>query len=183
MSSNRDAGTVDSWLMRRKGMHFTGVEMDSLSGRIAQALYPQHDIRVENFRDNRLSGVQAVVGNVAFVPSPTSPWSIWITGSPCTTISSRNPWTLWRQAAVLALVTSRFMLDKVNTAARKYLADLATFSARSGSPTPLSRTGARSSAFGAVTARGGGLASPGRSSLQSLTAVAVRHYVRGPTRS
>src|SRR5690606_34130729 len=33
------------------GQHFIGVELDSISGRIAQAIYPQHDIRIESFRD------------------------------------------------------------------------------------------------------------------------------------
>src|SRR5206468_4991901 len=34
-------------------MRFLGVELDHLSGRIAQALYPGQDIRIENFRDTR----------------------------------------------------------------------------------------------------------------------------------
>ena len=37
------------------GMHFIGVELDSLSGRIAKALFPSHDIRIESFRDTRLT--------------------------------------------------------------------------------------------------------------------------------
>ena len=50
------------------GMRFLGVELDRLSGRIAQTLYPDHDIRIENFRDTRLpqGGVEAVIGNVPF---------------------------------------------------------------------------------------------------------------------
>ena len=49
-------------------MHFIGVELDSLSGRIAKALYPDHDIRIENFRDTRLpeGSVDAVIGNPPF---------------------------------------------------------------------------------------------------------------------
>jgi hypothetical protein len=38
-----------------QGMHFIGVEMDSISGRIARALHPDQDIRIENFRDTRLT--------------------------------------------------------------------------------------------------------------------------------
>ena len=51
-----------------EGMHFIGVELDSLSGRIARALFPGHDIRIENFRDTRLpeGGVDAVIGNPPF---------------------------------------------------------------------------------------------------------------------
>ena len=35
-------------------MRFIGIELDSLSGRIARSLHPEHDIRIENFRDTRL---------------------------------------------------------------------------------------------------------------------------------
>src|SRR5262249_6593415 len=37
-----------------KDMRFIGVELDSISGRIAKALYPGQDIRIENFRDSKL---------------------------------------------------------------------------------------------------------------------------------
>ena len=49
-------------------MRFTGVELDTLSGRIARALHPRQDIRIENFRDSRLpeGSVDCVVGNVPF---------------------------------------------------------------------------------------------------------------------
>ncbi len=52
----------------RDGMHFIGVELDSLSGRMARALHPGQDIRIENFRDTRLpeGSIDAVVGNVPF---------------------------------------------------------------------------------------------------------------------
>ena len=51
-----------------EGMHFIGVELDSLSGRIAKALYPQHEIRIESFRDTRLpeGTLDAVIGNPPF---------------------------------------------------------------------------------------------------------------------
>ena len=50
------------------GMRFIGVELDRLSGRIAQVLYPGHDIRIEHFRDTRLPAdrIDAVIGNVPF---------------------------------------------------------------------------------------------------------------------
>ena len=50
------------------GMRFIGIEIDSLSGRIAQALYPTADIRIENFRDTHLpeDRIDAVIGNVPF---------------------------------------------------------------------------------------------------------------------
>ena len=48
------------------GMRFIGVELDSISGRIARALHPGQDIRIENFRDSRVPPLDAVVGNVPF---------------------------------------------------------------------------------------------------------------------
>jgi hypothetical protein len=49
-------------------MRFIGVELDSISGRIARVLYPSHDIRIEHFRDTRLpeGRIDAVIGNVPF---------------------------------------------------------------------------------------------------------------------
>ena len=49
-------------------MRFIGVELDRLSGRIARALHPGQDIRIENFRDTRLpeGRIDAVIGNVPF---------------------------------------------------------------------------------------------------------------------
>ena len=52
----------------RKGMRFIGVELDSISGRIAKALHPDQDIRIESFRDTKLpeDRIDAVIGNVPF---------------------------------------------------------------------------------------------------------------------
>ena len=47
-------------------MRFIGVELDSISGRIARLLHPGQDIRIENFRDTRLPDLDAVIGNVPF---------------------------------------------------------------------------------------------------------------------
>src|SRR6266571_2320167 len=51
-----------------QGMRFIGVELDSVSGRIARVLHPGHDIRIEHFRDTRLpeNRLDAVIGNVPF---------------------------------------------------------------------------------------------------------------------
>jgi len=38
----------------KEGNHFIGVELDSISGRIARAIHPGQDIRIENFRDTKL---------------------------------------------------------------------------------------------------------------------------------
>jgi hypothetical protein len=106
------------------GMRFIGVEMDSVSGRIARALYPGHDIRIENFRDSRLPAVDAVIGNVPFAdiryehgPHRFSLHDYFFAKS----VDALAP------GGVLALVTSRFTLDKLDGSAREYLAAQADF--------------------------------------------------------
>ena len=51
-----------------EGMTFIGVERDGLSGRLARAIHPTQDIRIERFQDTRLPEhrIDAVIGNVPF---------------------------------------------------------------------------------------------------------------------
>ena len=108
-----------------KGMHFIGVELDSISGRIARALHPHADIRIENFRDSRLPEIDAVIGNVPFADQPKlehkgqrySLHDYFFAKS----VDSLKP------GGVLALVTSHYTLDKQNAAIREYLAERADF--------------------------------------------------------
>ncbi len=105
---------------------FIGVEMDSISGRIARAIHPEHDIRIENFRDSKLpeNRIDAVIGNVPFADlkleyrgQKLSLHDFFFAKS----IDAVKP------GGVLALVTSHFTLDKQNAAIREYLADKADF--------------------------------------------------------
>jgi N12 class adenine-specific DNA methylase len=108
------------------GKRFIGVELDQISGRIARALYPQHDIRIENFRDTRLpeGRLDAVIGNVPFANLKLSHRG---------TRYSLHDYFFARSVdalkpgGVLALVTSHFTLDKQNAAIREYLAEQADF--------------------------------------------------------
>jgi N12 class adenine-specific DNA methylase len=106
--------------------HFIGVELDSISGRIAIALHPKHDIRIENFRDTNLpeDRIDAVIGNVPFADlkldyrgQKLSLHDFFFAKS----IDTLKP------GGVLALVTSHFTLDKQNAAIREYLASKADF--------------------------------------------------------
>ncbi|MGH9810342.1 MAG: hypothetical protein ACRD9W_24355, partial [Terriglobia bacterium] len=106
--------------------HFIGVELDSISGRIAKALHPKHDIRIENFRDTKLpeDRIDAVIGNVPFADlkldyrgQRLSLHDFFFAKS----IDALKP------GGVLALVTSHFTLDKQNGALREYLASKADF--------------------------------------------------------
>jgi N12 class adenine-specific DNA methylase len=106
------------------GMRFIGVELDSVSGRIAKALHPEADIRIENFRDSRLPEIDAVIGNVPFADiklehrgQKFSLHDFFFAKS----VDSLKP------GGVLALVTSHYTLDKVNASIREYLAERADF--------------------------------------------------------
>src|SRR5262249_6628944 len=110
--------------MAPKGMRFIGVELDSISGRIARALHSEADIRIENFRDSKLPAIDAVIGNVPFADvkldhrgQKFSLHDYFFAKS----VDALKP------GGVLALVTSHYTLDKQNAAIREYLAERAHF--------------------------------------------------------
>jgi len=106
--------------------HYIGVELDSISGRIARLLHPGQDIRIENFRDSKLpeGQIDAVIGNVPFADV-----KILYHGQPLAlhdycfakAVDALKP------GGILALVTSHFTLDKQNAALREYLGEKADF--------------------------------------------------------
>ena len=119
-------GTGNFMSHGQPGSRFIGVEMDSISGRIAKALHPGHDIRIENFRDTKLpeDRIDAVVGNVPFADvkldyrgQRLSLHDYFFAKS----IDALKP------GGVMALVTTHFTLDKQNAAIREYLASKADF--------------------------------------------------------
>jgi N12 class adenine-specific DNA methylase len=108
------------------GSHFIGIEMDSISGRLAKALHPGQDIRIENFRDTRLpeGRIDAVVGNVPFADLKLDYEGMRLSLHDyffAKSIDALKP------GGVMALVTSHYTLDKQNAAIREYLADKADF--------------------------------------------------------
>ena len=103
---------------------YIGVELDSVTGRIAKLLHPNADIRVENFRDTRLPPLDGVVGNVPFADlkldfkgERLALHDFFLAKS----VDALKP------GGVLACVTSRFTLDKQTAAARERLAAQADF--------------------------------------------------------
>ena len=108
------------------GHRFIGVELDSISGRIARALHPDQDIRIESFRDTKLpeDRIDGVIGNVPFADlkldyrgRKLSLHDYFFAKS----IDALKP------GGVLAMVTTHFTLDKQNAAIREYLGDKADF--------------------------------------------------------
>lgn len=107
-------------------MRFIGVEQDSISGWLARAMYSQQDIRIESFQKTRLrdESVDAVIGNVPFanvkLPHNGQRYSLhdyFIVKS----IDALKP------GGNMAVVTSRFTMDKRNGATREYVAERADF--------------------------------------------------------
>lgn len=117
-------GTGNFMAFAPTGMRFIGVEMDLLSGRIARALHPDQDIRIENFRDTRLPTIDAAIGNVPFANVIMEHEGQRFSLHDYFFAKSADA---LRPGGVLALVTSHFTLDKQNGAVRDYLADRADF--------------------------------------------------------
>jgi N12 class adenine-specific DNA methylase len=108
------------------GYRFIGVELDDLSGRIARALHPGHDIRIEDFSDVKLpqDTIDAVVGNVPFADLKLPYSGMRLALHDYFFAKSINA---LRAGGVMGLVTSRYTLDKQNAQLRGYLADKADF--------------------------------------------------------
>ena len=104
--------------------HFIGVELDSISGRIARLLHPTSEIRIENFRDTKLPPLDAVIGNVPFADikldfqgQKLSLHDFFVVKS----VEALKP------GGVLAVVTSHYTLDKQNASVREQIGQRADF--------------------------------------------------------
>jgi len=108
------------------GYRFIGVELDSLSGRIAKASHPGHDIRCEDFADLRLPAdiLDAVVGNVPFADLKLSYGDMRLALHDYFFAKSVDA---LRSGGVMGLVTSRYTLDKQSAQLRRYLSYKADF--------------------------------------------------------
>src|SRR5262249_25403689 len=93
------------------GMRFLGVDLDSLSGRMARVLHPGHDIRIEHFGDTRLpaGGLDAVIGNVPFADLRLDYHGMRLALHDFFLAKSLDG---LKPGGVLVLVTSHYTLDK-----------------------------------------------------------------------
>ena len=105
---------------------YIGVELDSISGRIAKALHPGHDIRIESFRDTKLpeGRIDAVIGNVPFADVKLDYHGQKLALHDYFFAKSVDA---LKPGGILALVTSHYTLDKQNAALREYLGSKANF--------------------------------------------------------
>ncbi len=109
------------------GSKLYGVELDNLTGRIATKLYPEANVQIKGFEDTTFPNdrFDVVVGNVPF-----GGYSVFDT--------DYNKYNFYihdyflaksidklKAGGVMAVVTSKGTMDKLNPNARKYLADRA----------------------------------------------------------
>jgi hypothetical protein len=111
-----------------EGSRRTGIELDSLSGRIAKLLYPETDIHVAGFEQVRLPGnfFDAAVSNVPFgnyaIHDPAFKRNPVVTHSIHDYFFAKALDKV-RPGGLVAFITSNFTMDKRDGAVRKYLAD------------------------------------------------------------
>ena len=104
-----------------------GVELDSITGRIAQKLYPQADITVAGFETtDRRDFYDLAVGNVPFGQLQSQRQGVQQTGI----FSIHNYFFAKaidqvRPGGIVAFVTSRYTMDSKDSTARKHMAERA----------------------------------------------------------
>jgi SAM-dependent methyltransferase len=119
-------GTGNFMSQGRPGLRYIGVELDRISGRIAQLLHPGQDIRIENFRDTRLpeGTIDAVIGNPPFADVRLDFHGMRLALHDFFLAKGMDA---LKHGGILALVTSHFTLDRQNAGLREHLADQADF--------------------------------------------------------
>ncbi len=109
-----------------EGCHRTGVELDSVTGRIARQLYPDSTVFIKGFEETPLPDnfFDAVVGNVPFgdyrVHDPS--YKRKLTKAVHDYFFAKSLDKV-RPGGVMALITSRYTLDKQDDSIRSYLSD------------------------------------------------------------
>lgn len=109
-------------------LQWTGVELDSITGRLAKLLYPQSDVQVRGFETVAMPDnlFDVAVGNVPFgnfgVTDRAYPKEV--TGSIHDYFFAKSLDKV-RPGGLVAFITSSFTLDKQSAAMRKYLGERA----------------------------------------------------------
>lgn len=103
-----------------------GVELDSITGRIAKKLYPQADINVDGFETtDRRDFYDLAVGNVPFGQYKVNDKAYNKLGFSIHNYFFAKAIDQVRPGGVVAFVTSRYTLDSKDSSARKHMAERA----------------------------------------------------------
>jgi N12 class adenine-specific DNA methylase len=114
------------------GTRRTGVELDSVTARIANCLYPDSTVLAKGFEETQLPDnfFDAVIGNIPFgnyaVHDPAYRRTPVLTRAIHDYFFAKSLDKV-QVGGVLALITSRYTMDKQDSAVRRYLADRADF--------------------------------------------------------
>ena len=105
-----------------------GVELDSITGRIAKMLYPQADITVAGFETtDRRDFYDLAVGNVPFGQYKVNDKAYNKLGFSIHNYFFAKAIDQVRPGGVVAFVTSRYTMDSKDSTARKHMAERADF--------------------------------------------------------
>lgn len=107
----------------------TGIELDSLTGRIAQKLYPQADIQVCGFENSKLkeNSFDVAVGNVPFGDFSVFDKQYNKDNLLIHDYFFSKSLEMVKPGGVVAFITSKGTLDKLDETARRKLAEKAEF--------------------------------------------------------
>ena len=109
-----------------KSSRLYGVELDSITGRIAKQLYPKADITVAGFETtDRKDFFDLAIGNVPFGQYQVSDRAFDKLGFSIHNYFFAKALDQVRPGGVVAFVTSRYTMDAKDSAARKYIAQRA----------------------------------------------------------
>ena len=109
-----------------QGSKLYGVELDSITGRIAKQLYPNADITVAGFETtNRRDFFDLAVGNVPFGQYQVNDRAYNKLGFSIHDYFFAKALDQVRPGGVVAFVTSRYTMDKQSPEVRKYIAERA----------------------------------------------------------
>ena len=105
-----------------------GVELDSITGRIAKQLYPKANITISGFeKTDRRDFFDLAVGNVPFGQYQVNDPAYNRLGFSIHNYFFAKAMDQLRPGGVMAFVTSRYTMDAKNSDVRKYLAERAQF--------------------------------------------------------
>ena len=111
-----------------QGSRLYGVELDSITGRIAKKLYPQADITVAGFETtDRRDFYDLAVGNVPFGQYKVNDKAYNKLGFSIHNYFFAKAIDQVRPGGIVAFVTSRYTMDSKDSTARKHMAERADF--------------------------------------------------------
>lgn len=102
-----------------------GVELDSISGRIAKQLYPEDNIQIKGFEKTTLknNSFDVVIGNIPFGDYGIADKAYDKYHFKIHDYFAAKAVDKVKPGGIVAIVTSKFTMDKKNDKARKYLAE------------------------------------------------------------